>query len=145
MSYGRGFRYVGRWWQSPRMTHEDLCAALRAWSTSTRAPGIVAGVELMIQAGLVDERYPWVEADADGAWLNFPAIEQTELVPSDLAVARIAASLAGWNTVLLSYVLEDLGYRRMQLVLAAIATATGFVEPAAGVSVGRPALAAWPR
>jgi hypothetical protein len=119
------------------MTQDDLCTALRTWSTSTRSAGIVAGVELMIQAGLVDERYPWIETDSAGAWLNFPAIEQTELVPTDLAVARIASSLAGWNTVLLSYVLEDLGDRRMQLVLAAIAAAAGFAGP--GVEAGTPA------
>lgn len=117
---------------------------LRAWAAHIYASE--AGVELLIRAGLIYERAPWI-AREDGR----PYIDTVQLIGcvgvlsgGEQRVARIAASLLGGTPVDLSEDLPGLDRNLARLVLAAVAHANGSHEDSE-VMFGAPeSLYPWP-
>ena len=138
---------------------ETVHSNLRAWAAGAYATE--AAVELLIRADLASGGSPWVrDASIEGPEPPSLYIDHVRLVAESAslaggprAVARIAASMLGGDSVDLSVVLPDLDRDRVMLVLAAVAHAAGSHEDSApsyadGRVVGRLALGpafAWPQ
>lgn len=127
---------------------------IRAWAAGTY--GRAAGAELLIRHGrAIYSGAPWIQ-QWDG---GFAGIDATTLVEETGAysggekrVFAIAASLIDGIPVNLEDTLAGLDYDLAALVLAAVATATGYAEPVRTIRtvdnepdwVTLPGLYAWP-
>ena len=138
---------------------ETVHSNLRAWAAGAYATE--AAVELLIRADLASGGSPWVRdasieaPEPPNLYIDHVrlAAESAALAAPSRAVARIAASLLGGDSVDLSVVLPGLDRDRVLLVLAAVAHAAGSHEDSApdvanGKVIGRLALGpafAWPQ
>lgn len=112
----------------------EVHEALRGWAKGLYP--LEAGVELLIRA--FDGRFanpgqPWVQQGDDPGWWWIDADQMTEdnygaLSGGDTRLLRIAASLLGGPPVDLSGNLAGLDREHLQLVLAAVAHASGVQE-----------------
>lgn len=138
---------------------ETVHSNLRSWAQGSHA--VEAAVELLIRADLASGGSPWVR-DASIESPEPPqlyvdhvilATGSDSLAGQARAIARIAASLLGGDSVDLSTALPALDRDHVLLVLAAVAHAAGSHEDSAprvtnGEVVGRLALGpafAWPQ
>lgn len=103
--------------------------AVRDWARGMYA--LEAGVELLIRAGRVFEGAPWVVREsAHRTYIDVSALEEHMGAWSggEQRLARIAASLLGGNPVDLAEDIPGLDRAGVELVLAAIAHASGSHE-----------------
>ncbi|RFA24567.1 hypothetical protein B7R25_16500, partial [Subtercola boreus] len=107
--------------------HEQV----RAWAEGSNP--LVAAVELVIRAGLIYDRAPWVRTD--NAWktsaLDFDVLltESGTLSNGQQSLIRIAASLGQGTPVDLRETTTNLDLTYTQLVMTAIAHTAGLTEP----------------
>ncbi|RFA17813.1 hypothetical protein [Subtercola boreus] len=127
---------------------------VRAWAEGSNP--LVAAVELVIRAGLIYDRAPWVRTD--NAWktsaVDFDVLltESGTLSSGQQHLIRIAASLGQGTPVDLRETTTNLDLKYTQLVMTAIAHAAGLTEPGTTIESvdGLPTLtryeplAAWP-
>lgn len=137
------------------MTHtNDIPAKVRAWAKGMYP--LEAGVELLIRHGIaIYQGAPWIEDLGDRAYLDVDRLlaHSGAWSGGEQRIVRIAASLLGGPPVDLGNELPGLDREGVELVLAAIAHASGSHEHAVlvaddmgsptGYTVG-PSLHPWP-
>ena len=104
----------------------DIATAVRSWARDV--PATEAGVELLIRAGrFVYDGAPWIKWHGDQAAIDVDTLlyEQGLWSSGEQALARIACSLLGGPPVDLRQDVPLLDQARLELVLAAVAHASG--------------------
>lgn len=97
------------------------------WDWAAGTYPTMAGTELLIRGGFVDDDLPWIKGPRGQRWVDFEAIPRLlrNWPGKEQRFLSVASSLGGTNRVLLRDVLTGLDRETAQLILAALSHTTG--------------------